>query len=192
MEEIDELTYRDLPYPGYEGLYQMNGFGVRSLDRIADVLSRSRKPIKKFFKGRILTMIYVNGYPCVGISKNGRTKRFLFHRIKADLYIPKVEGKNYINHINGIKSDFSLSNLERCTASENNQHAYDTGLKFVPKGAENKTSKPVVQLTKQGEFVALFGSAREAMRATGVDARNIADVIRGKSKSAKGFVWKFP
>lgn len=191
MEEIDELTYQDVPYPEYKGLYVMNGFGVNSVDRIVDALSRSRKPIKKFFKGKKLAMIDVNGYICIALSKNGRVKRFLFHRMKADLYIPKVEGKNYVNHINGIKSDFSLSNLEWCTASENNQHAYDTGLKVVPMGVENKTSKPVVQLTKEGEFVALFGSAREAMRTTGIDAKNIAAVIHGKAKSAKGFVWKF-
>ena len=185
MEEIDELTYRDVPYPEYKGLYVMNGFGVKSVDRIVDALSRSRKPIKKFFKGKKLAMIDVNGYICIALSKNGRVKRFLFHRMKADLYIPKVEGKNYVNHINGRKSDFSLSNLEWCTASENNQHAFYTGLN-IP---YNKLQ--IIQISLSGDIINYYNSIRDAERITGVQNQNITKCCKNQRKTAGGFIWRY-
>ena len=51
------------------------------------------------------------------------------HRIIAELCIPNPENKPCVNHKNGNKTDNTISNLEWVTVGENNQHAYDTGLK---------------------------------------------------------------
>ena len=51
------------------------------------------------------------------------------HRLVANKYIPNPESKPFVNHINGIKSDNHVSNLEWVTQSENELHAYKTGLK---------------------------------------------------------------
>ena len=44
-------------------------------------------------------------------------------------FIPKVDGKTWTNHKNGIKSDNRAENLEWCTPSENNIHAKKRGLR---------------------------------------------------------------
>lgn len=64
------------------------------------------------------------------IDENGNSipKEFLVHRLVAKTFIPNPFNKETVNHKNGIKSDNSIENLEWATQSENNKHAYETGL----------------------------------------------------------------
>lgn len=41
------------------------------------------------------------------------------HRIVAEAFIPKIEGKDNIDHINGIRDDNRVENLRWCTTKEN-------------------------------------------------------------------------
>lgn len=79
----------------------------------------------------------VSGYRKYSITfDDGTRKEFPAHRLVALAYIDNPENKEYVNHINGIKSDNSVENLEWVTATENNLHAYETGLSTgkKPKG----------------------------------------------------------
>ena len=51
------------------------------------------------------------------------------HRIVAKCFIPNPNGYNEINHRDGNKTNNEASNLEWCTRSENNRHAFQTGLR---------------------------------------------------------------
>ena len=53
---------------------------------------------------------------------------FYVHRIVAGAFIPNLLDKPFINHIDGNKLNNDISNLEWVTASENTQHAYESGL----------------------------------------------------------------
>lgn len=115
--------------PGYEGLYQVSNLGrVRSLDRyIPHSLGG-----KSFVKGRILSdkPRGKNGRYCrVILYRNGIHLGESVHRIVAKTFIPNPDNKPQVNHINGIRTDNRVANLEWCTAKENDKHAWDIGLK---------------------------------------------------------------
>lgn len=74
--------------------------------------------------GRVVGGRIKNGYHLICVSGVWKP----VHRYVAETFIPKVEGKTYVNHINGIKSDNRVENLEWCTHTENMRHAWDTGL----------------------------------------------------------------
>jgi hypothetical protein len=63
-------------------------------------------------------------YKHVNINK----KTYLVHRLVADAFISKVDDKIFINHIDGIRDNNHISNLEWCTKKENSHHAVKTGL----------------------------------------------------------------
>lgn len=86
-----------------------------------------------------------NGYLKFGHKEivNGKSKSFTFlsHRIVAEAFIPKIDGKTYVNHINGKKKDNRAINLEWCTAKENTRHAKDNGLAQSWVGEKNIKAK---------------------------------------------------
>jgi len=115
---------------GYEGCYQISNYGnVRALDRIVKVFHKKPHPhirLRKL-KGMILIpALQGYGYPQVSLC-NGTSKSYLIHKLVLNSFVGKNSGMD-CNHINGIKTDNRLENLEWCTRSENVQHAYDTGL----------------------------------------------------------------
>jgi len=84
--------------------------------------------------GRIMAeFIGRDGY--VRVNVKGKTR--LLHRIVAERYLPKISGKDQVNHIDGNKTNNAVSNLEWCTRAENMKHASTTGLIRRPKGIAN-------------------------------------------------------
>ncbi len=109
----NELTeFKDIE--GYEGIYQVSRHGY---------ISNGRKPLK--------TYKINSGYQAVKLfDKDGVRKSVLLHRVVAQAFIPNPERKAEVNHINGIKTDNSVENLEWVTSSENKRHALDEGVKI--------------------------------------------------------------
>ena len=71
-------------------------------------------------------------------GRQGKAVLFRVHRKVAECFIDNPEGKPFVNHIDGVKDNNHVSNLEWCTASENNQHALDMGLKLPTSQKDNQ------------------------------------------------------
>lgn len=107
--------------------------------------------------GRRLSQYFNNGYKRVSLVTNsGKRKDFAVHRIVGEVFIPNPEDKPFINHINGVKDDNRVENLEWCTPKENSQHAVKAGLmlRLENHPRTSLTKEKVVEIYKrllQGE-----------------------------------------
>lgn len=129
-----------------------------------------------------------DGYVKYTIASNGKLRSFFAHRLVASAFIENQDGKEQINHKNGIKDDNRVENLEWCTASENIRHRIDVlGVTLRNK----KSSKAVAQIDANGKVVATYPSAKEAHRSTGLSQGHISECCRGECKTYKGFSWKY-
>jgi hypothetical protein len=112
------------------------------------------------------------GYVKVVISN----KAYFVHRLVAKAYLINLFDKKVVNHINGIKHDNRVQNLEWCTRSENSKHAYDIGLHKPYTGLKdkgnNKFYKEWNNLIKQGI------SMRKIAKQYGVSHRTIGNVVK--------------
>lgn len=144
---------------GYEGLYEVSNYG-----RV-----RNQKKGGRISKQQMTE----DGYMRITIYKRNTKKSYLVHRLVAQEFLDNPDGKSEVNHINAIKTDNSVSNLEWVTHKENMEHANETGLCDI-----NKKS---VKCVTTGET---FESVRDAQRITGIDRSSISKCCKNKRKSA--------
>jgi hypothetical protein len=103
---------------GYEGIYQVSNLGnVKSLNYHRGKKEKILKP-----------GMDLGGYLILTLCKNRKRENKTLHRLVAIAFIPNPENKATVNHINGVKTDNCVSNLEWNTYSENHLHAHKTGL----------------------------------------------------------------
>lgn len=186
----------------YKGRYQISNKGrVRSIERrVNNSGGGTRLLPSKILKVRISPY----GYPWVSFCVNGKSRPQYVHRLVADAFIPNPENKPYVDHINTIRTDYSIENLRWVTAKENANnpitkkrndevsHRPDALARALEtkKGRNTKTCpKKIHQFTLEGEYVATYESSRDAMRKTGINSMDIREVNRGKRLSAGGFLW---
>lgn len=110
---------------GYEGLYQVSSQGrVKRLASRVEVADRGTR----YFPENIRKPVNVHGYLYCTLYKGNKECRKAIHRLVASAFIDNPENKPQVNHINGNKLDNRAENLEWCTQSENNLHAFSLGL----------------------------------------------------------------
>lgn len=120
----------------YEGLYQVGSLGgIKAVDQKRWM---NVNMAYAYYKEKELSPYKtIDGYLQIRLSKNSVGRTFLVHRLIALVFIPNPENKPEVNHLNGIKDDNRIENLEWSTPTENQKHAYKNGLKISNKGISN-------------------------------------------------------
>jgi hypothetical protein len=138
------------------------------------VSDRGRIKSFKWSKEKILkTPINKQGYPVVTLDG----KLHKVHRLVAKAFLKSIKGKNEVNHIDGVKTNNNLKNLEYCTRGENLEHCYKVGLRSS-KGELNKKSKLKNKDIKKIVKLSKNLSSREIGQIYNVHKSTICRVIR--------------
>lgn len=119
----------------FEGLYQVSNLGnVKSLPK-GDGNGKRERILKPSIDTRKNTQ-----YARVTLSKQGKTRRFLVHRLVAETFVDNSEDKPYINHIDNNGLNNSTKNLEWCTHTENMVHSSNQGRQDIVRSKGGKAS----------------------------------------------------
>lgn len=173
---IKEEIWKDIE--GYEGLYKVSNLGrVKSLDRL--VVYSNGTEINH--KGKFLSFEDNKGYNRITLSKGGKTKRALVHRLVAKHFIPHDNHKPHVNHIDGIKTNNIVSNLEWCTPKENENHSYDILGKQALRGEEKNQSKLTNEDVIEMRDLYKYGYLqRELADIYHISRRHVSDIVNKK------------
>jgi len=145
---------------------------------------------------RILKPCIRNGYESVRLNITGSFKWYTIHRLVAFLFVENPLKYLQVNHKDGVKTNNDASNLEWCNQSQNTKHAYDNKLLIPPGnrkgfcGKLNTTSKPVIQLDKNGMLIKEYESSN-LTKINGFIPSCVRRVCQGALKQHKGFIWKY-
>lgn len=134
------------PIKGYEGIYQVSNLSrIRSIDRAVKYSNGYNRVQKGITLKQHTTR---KGYLAVYLCDHQQNFHTFVHRLVALHFIPNPDSKTQVNHINGIKDDNRVENLEWCTSSENMRHAFDTGL--IKAKISNKEVRKARELHSDG------------------------------------------
>ena len=179
MKNLNNLNEEWRDIKGYEGLYRVSNLGrIKSLERID---ARGCKRKQKILKPQMLN----NGYYQVLLSKNSIRKFYFVHRLVYEAFNGPIPEGLQVNHINEIKADNRLSNLNLMTAKEN----LNWGIGIERK--EKKCSKPVLQFDLNDNLIKEFPSLMQVYRELGFSCQNICACCNGKLKQAYGYIWRY-
>ena len=173
---------------GYEGLYQVSNFGnVRSL--------RYRN---KYETHNLTPKCNNCGRLWVELTPRKGRKCMLVHRLVAEAFIPNPFGLPQINHIDENPKNNAVSNLEWCTGEENRrkyrENHPDIGKPPVKNYSEkykNRQQMPIIQETKDGNFVKYWSNSVEVRHTVGWNDCHITQCCEGKRKTAYGYTWRY-
>lgn len=180
---------------GYEDVYMISNYGqVKSLER--SFIKRDNK--KAYFPEKILTPFlrgkYKNYYG-VKLCRNGIEKTVSVHRLVAKTFVSGYFPGAMVNHKDGNPINNFYKNLEWVTNSQNQIHAYKTGLNKVSdlskkrliersSGSNNKKSRPVIDL-QTGVF---YDTIRDAAKAACVEENKFYCWLIGRHANKSSYI----
>lgn len=181
MDDYIKEIWKDIE--GYEGLYQVSNLGrIKSLSR-----KIKRNDMNAITKEKIMKQAKDDrGYLMANLYKNGRNHSIKVHRLVAKLFIPNPLNLPQVNHIDEVKTNNSVSNLEWCT----NKYNINYGKHNL--NIAKSLSKRVYQYTKNNVLVKAWNSTIQCSRENSeFNHRHISECCLGKRKTHKKYKWSY-
>lgn len=189
IEKINLQGEKWLPVKGWEEQYEVSNCGrVKSKERII----RGKRFGQRVQQGRIMKLLKTTQkYSYVWFQKNRQAKQMLVHRLVGEAFLENPENKPTINHINGVRHDNRLENLEWATQQEQVLHAYRQLGRKQKKGAANSKSRTVYQYNINNVLICEYGCTREAAEAVNATTGEIWKALQLNSAVRHGYIWRY-
>ena len=185
LEDMEGEVWKDVV--GYEGLYQVSNMGrVKSLN-----YNHTKKP-------RILKQsLNSREYCVINLCKKSGGKTESVHVLIAKTFIPNLENKPTVDHINTIKQDNRVCNLRWATAIEQmsgNEITHNRMKEIGRTYGKVNIKKAIESCKKRVKCITtnkIFNSIVEAGRYYGISNQHISSCCRGKRKTCGGMEWEY-
>jgi hypothetical protein len=163
FDESKEV-WKDIP--GFEGLYQASNMGrIASIRYGFKLMSLVRNP---------------TGYLQIAFRVNNSIKRGLVHVFVAKTFLDQCDGCTQVDHINHVKTDNRVENLQWISRSDNMKNNYSRGITSVDK--LRSKGKRVELFDKNGKSIGIFDKLRDAAKYLGVQHGNLSALVNGKHR----------
>ena len=131
------------------------------------------------------------GYLNVDLRKNKKKKSYGVHRLVAFAFIPQVEGKTEVNHINENKHDNRVENLEWSDRKQQINHGTRTkrAVNKQTKTMRNRCGRKIRAIhVETGETID-FDSLTQASKHFNINIGDIWRILKGEKHSRKGYTF---
>ena len=172
MEEWRDIT-------GYEGKYQVSNLGrVKSLNYRRTGKDKVLKQLKN-----------PQGYLAATLYRDGKSKKFLIHRLVAQAFLPNLDELPEINHKDENKKNNCVDNLEWCTSKYNKNYGGHTERRILTLKSNGKHCKKVKCIETQQ----VFSSCREASLWCNVTPQSLYCALKGRNRTTRagGYHWEY-
>lgn len=119
------------------------------------------------------------GYLLIRIRKDKKPLCLRVHRILAEAFIENPEEKPFVRHLNDIKDDNRLENLEWGDNPTNTQEGYDNSCYKFP----DKRSYGVKATCHETGEIFTFKSIRFCAEGLGVNRKNLSAILKGNKEN---------
>lgn len=181
MNQSNEI-WKPVPVEPFQDAYEVSSHGrVRSVDRT--IIRKNGKPLR--IKGQLMKHDFTRGYPYVPLSAKGTTRRVTVHSLVARAFLPappgpfsSARGGYQVNHIDGVKTNNHVSNLECVTGVDNMAHSNKLGLHDI-RGVRHPKAKITDEDVRQIRMIYSKGARQvDLAHQFGLDQTTISKIVR--------------
>lgn len=173
----------------------LEGYSVDTEGNVWSSLYGKEKELKKLKPMKNSVGYYQVYLP----QKCGKYKWFRIHRLVAIAFIPNIENKSSVDHINGDKTDNRVSNLRWVTHKENHNNpiAIERHRKAISKARSliknhkgGRKRKAILQFDLKGNLIKEWDSCYNVHDELGYTTSYISHCAK-KNKVAFKSIWKY-
>lgn len=160
-----QVIFKDLPEDlnGFESKYKVTSDG---------------RVYSEYLQDFIKTFYSKGGYVRVKLNFGDRSKKYMVHRLVAKAFIPNVDNKPHVDHIDRDRTNNCVENLQWVTPKENSQLAVIRGSKdTVMYTFVNTETGEILEFSNKHKILKHFGK---------VCLRYIRQIAEGERTPASG------